>query len=340
MTKKNVAVPDVESSIARRSEIKSRIQEITSLLGMGRLVSVGSLGTAAADANSIFKYFINKHCNGSETNIPEEKKSEYRAIKEDAETKSAVYADVKQKVDDLRAELAELKIELESLGRQASVEDVLKYQDEAANIESHIGELNQAIAREEKKVAQVQGNPELLAALQRTREDLMADIALNVPVDQSRLAEIETQIASEEAGIREAKKSGASAAIVISGLQRKVDEAAQSLARVRETLQTVYCDFLISEAEKEGGEFAALSDKLWEKYSRLLALGTMIEMHPTAKGMSIISGVSRNLRVPSFNLKSCQNGCRADGFRYTTNPFDVNAAIDAAKRDIAALGIK
>lgn len=336
--KKN-AIPGVEASIARRSEIKSRIQEITSLLNMGRLASVGSLGTASADANSRADHFINRHGNGSEANIPEGKKSEYRAIKEDADRKHCEYVDVKQKVSELRDELAELNIELESIGHEATADNVLMYQSEAAAIENDIARMRQIIASEEKNVALGDSCNKALEGLHRERENLMANIALGESNDQQRLDEITVLIAKEEVQIRETKNVAESAAIIIAGLQRRIEEAIQSLNKVKEKQQIVYGDFLLSEAEREGSEFVALSDKLWEKYSRLLALGTMIEQHPTVKGPSIISGVSRNLRVPSFNLKSCQNGCRADGFRYTSNPFNVNTAIEAAKRDIAALGI-
>lgn len=336
---KKIAIPDVEVSIARRSEIKDRMQEITSLLNMGRLASVRSLGTASADANSRFTSFINQHGNGSESNIPEGKESEYRAIKEDADRKHSEYVEVQQKVSELRDELAELKIQLESLGHEATVDNVLMYQSEAATIENDIAKMRQVIASEEKNVALGESCNKALESLHRERENLMANIALGESTDQQRLDEIAGLIAKEEEQIRETKNIAESAAIIIAGLQRRIEEATQSLHKVKEKQQIVYGDFLLSEAEREGSEFVALSDKLWEKYSRLLALGTMVEQHPTVKGPSIISGVSRNLRIPSFNLKSCQNGCRSDGFRYTSSPFNVNSAIDAAKRDIAALGI-
>lgn len=334
--KKQIAIPDVEASIARRSEIKSRIQSI--IIERGSL-PVQQLGAASQEAITNDKYFVDRYGHGNEENIPEGKRAEYRPLKESAKNKSAAYLLAKQKDEALLAELAELNSELETIGRKATAGDVLMYQAEAADIESDINKLRQIIAREENNVALGNTCSEGLNGLHREREDLMADIAIGNSSDQQRLDDIEVLIAKEEAQIRETKNVAAAAKIIIAGLQRKVDDSAQSLAKVREKLQMVYGDFLICEAEKEGGEFAALSDKLWEKYSRLLALGTMIERHPTVKGPSIISAVSRNLRVPSFNLKSCLNGCRADGFRYTSNPFNVNTAIEDAKRDIAALGI-
>ena len=338
MTKKNVESAGVEESLARRQKIESSIQGLISQLG--HLANVQQLGIDCGEARTRAESFLRGRGNGNEANIPAAWQGEYSKLKEDAEKKRQAYATAKQKDEALRKELADLKAELEMIGRQAAAADVKKYQDEAADIESRIEELKQAVMRENDKIALCNTGSRALADLHREREDLMADIAIGATGNKPRLAEIEAQISKEETRISETKKVKTSAEIVINGLQRKVAEAEKALANVKETLQTVYCDFLISEAEKEGAKFVEMSGKLWEQFSRIIALGTMIENHPEAQGVSIISGECRGFKIPSFILKSCPSDSPVNGFLHKFNQLDISEATGSVKRDIAALGIK
>lgn len=337
MSKKNVEVPSIEESLAKRKAIKNRIDEV--IIQLSRFGNLSQLGTACADSMSRAKNFLNYRGNGVEASLSENHKREYNALKEDAEKKSAVYSADKQKDEALRKELAELRVELENLDRYASAGDVKKYQNEADEIEVHIKELNQAIMRVSEKATQSNGVSDELNNLHREREDLMADMAIGVANNDVRLAEIEALISKEESRISEAKKVGDDAKKVIAGLQRKITEAEQKLADVNETLQSVYCEFLISEAEKEGARFIELSGKLWGQFSRLIALGTMIENHPGANGVSIITGNCRNIKLPLFNLKSCPDNQQESGFYRTFNQLNISDEVYTVKRDFAALGL-
>jgi hypothetical protein len=337
MSKKNVEVPSIEEALAKRKITKNRIDEI--IIQLGRFGNLSQLGIACGDSMSRAKSFLNNRGNGVEASLSENHLREYNALKEDTEKKRAVYSADKQKDAALRKELAELQVELENHDHYACAGDVKKYQNEADEIEVHIKELNQAIIRESEKATQSNAVSDELKSLHREREDLMADMAIGAINNDVRLAEIEALISKEESRISEAKKIGAAAKIVVAGLQRKITEAEQKLADVKETLQSVYGEFLISEAEKEGAKFIELSGKLWDQFSRLIALGTMIENHPGTNGISIISGNCRNIKLPLFNLKSCPDDQEESGFYRTFNQLNISDEVYTVKRDFAALGI-
>jgi hypothetical protein len=334
---KNTKIQNVETLLAERNRIESRINQVTATLG--RFANVSLLGIASADANTTFNNFLNIYGKGNEAQIPEGKKGGFRLLKEDADKKRDLYTGKKQEEEALRKELADLQAELERCGRYASSSNVLQLQADVTDIDDYIKELMKTIGREEEKVRLGNVGSHLLTDLCREREDLMAEVALGSSVDQSSIDQIAEQIAEEEARISEAMKAGEQASIIIAGLRRKVDEAERALARKRDALQVVYCDFLITEAEKAGTEFVELSKKLWEKFSRLMALGTMIEGHPSAQGKSVILGQCRAFKIPGFKLESCQTSLQDHGHLHSIHQLDITAAIAATKDDITALGI-
>jgi len=337
MAKKN-GVQSVESNIANRREIESRIQGICSRLG--QLTNLNQIGIACAESRTKAESFLGYHGKGNESEIPDAKINEYTRLKEDAKATRETYLIAKSEDEDLRSELAELNLKLHDMGRQAAADDVLKYQAKVASIENHISGLKQAITREKEKVNCGNAISDVLASLQREREDLLADVAIGGPGNPSRLTEIEAQIAGEEARILETKSVGKSAEAVVAGLLRKVDESEKALDEAKDILETVYCDFLISEAEREGIQFTDLSNKLWDKFSKIIALGTMIENHPKANGASIISGDCRDFKIPVFKLGSCPETPQSKGFQKTFSELDLSAVVESAKDEMAALGIK
>ncbi len=302
---------------------------------------LNQLGIANAEARNKAKYYLDYHGGGSEANIPDAKKGEYTRLKQDAEAKSGPYQAARIKDEALRTELADSKSELKNIGRQAAAEDVLRLQAKVDGIVFQISEYKRVIALEEDKIAQGNVDSKQLDLLHLKRSDLMADRALGKTVEQASLDEIEAQILEEER-IIQAKTVGSSAEIIIGGLKRKINDAEQILAPMKSDLQTIYCDYLIAEAEKTGTEFVELAAKLWEKHLRVLALGKIIEQQPSANGISIATSDCMKFKIPAFNLKSCLEGGNQSRWlpQHTEEAYpDITAAVDSVKNDIGALGI-
>lgn len=336
MAKKSIEGQNIEKTIVKRQEIKARIDDICRELT--RFSGIEQRGIASAEARSRVDNLINKY--GSENNIPENRVSEYAAFKADVDAKHAAYIAERQKKEALQKEHTDLQAELKSISRQATLDALLWQQAKVSDIENQIAELKRVIALEEAKIAQSNDDREPQGSLHHKYSELMADRALGKVVEQSSLDEIETQITEEKKRISQAKAAGSQAEIVIAGLKRKILDAEQILTPAKKTLQTVYCDYLITEAEKAGGEFVVLADQLWQKHLRLLALGTMIEQSPDASGTSIILARNRSFKIPAFNLESCQKNSSQDALLYPINDYvDVNAEIESLKRDIGALGV-
>lgn len=336
MTKKANATPNIEETISKRQAIEAEISAITSSLSA--LVNLPQLQIAAAEARSKAESYLQYHGNGDKLKIPAGKQAEYTRLVQDAEDKTRPVAALSAQDKTLRAKLAELKNELENIGRAATAADVLRYQAKVAEIEKYIEELKQTAMCELDKVAIV--TTEELDSLYREREDLLADMAMGNVTNTGRTSEIEALIAKETARISEAKEAAKIANSVVAGLQRKTSEAEQRLAETKGILENVRFEFLVSEAEREGATFTELSEKYWGQFSRLIALGTMIEDHPAAKGVSIISGNCRSIKLPMFNLKSCPDNNKGSGFYRAFNQLDISAATDAVRLHFTELGIK
>jgi len=339
MSKKTVEVPTVEDRIAKRQEIENRIKEVSSQLG--HLMNLPQLGIASAEAASKAKSYLQYHGNGNEASIPDAKKGEYARLKQDAEEKRNRYLPAKAKDESLQTELAELKAELKNTSRQAAAEDVLRHQAKVADLEFQISEFKRVIALEEEKIAQSNIDTNHLLSLHHKRSDLMADRALGKTIDQTCLDELDAQISEKDSKIKMAKDASAQAQIVIAGLKRKILGSEQVLAPMKSDLQTIYCDYLIAEAEKTGGEFAELAAKLWEKHLRLLALSSMVEKQPDAKGITIAMGHCLKFKIPAFNLESCRAADNQSSWLLGTDTGypDITDAVGSTKRDIVASGI-
>lgn len=336
MTKKTNATPNIEETLSKRQALESEISAITSSLNA--LSNLPQLGIAAAAARSKAESYLQYHGNGDKFKIPAGKQAEYARLVQDAEDKTRPVAASSAQDKTLRAKLAELKNELENLDRTATVADVKKYQAKVSEIGKYIEELKQAVLSELDKVAIA--TTEALDSLCREREDLLADMAMGNATDAGRMSEIEALITEETARISEAKKAAEVANRARAGLQRKISEAEQRLAETKKILEKVRFEFLVSEAEREGAIFTELSEQYWEQFSRLIALGTMIEGHPAAKGVSIISGYCRSIKLPMFNLKSCPDNNKESGVYRTFNQLDISAATDAVRLHFTKLGIK
>lgn len=335
MSKRIAENYDAEKLLVEKNEIKSRIKIIHNSITR---MCTQPLSTVAADARARIQSYLYNHAGGNESNLSETRKAEYLRLKEDAGQKQKVLLKKLEEEKALLAELDELKARLSSLSRAASADNVLQLQTDVAEIESRITELTTAISREEDKVRQGNANSSLLDKLNRQREDLLADVALGVKVDQTAQQQIENKIAEEEQRVREAYNLACQAANAIAGLQRKIEEAQQEHTAKKEALQQAYCDFLITEVEKAGAEFSKTAERLWGQFSRVLALGEMIEKHPSADGKQIITGKCREFNIPAFMLDACSSQKKSD-FLFDFKNIDISAAINSVKGDIAALGI-
>ena len=116
----------------------------------------------------------------------------------------AYYHQIKANIDDLssendrrqdlerrtRAELVNLNRELENLDLQISMQDLLAIQGKAATLQEHIEGLSQVAASEQEKINALEHNNTVtLAALLEERENLLADIASGVRIEEGQSRE-------------------------------------------------------------------------------------------------------------------------------------------------------
>lgn len=147
MPKNTVSGPAVEERIARRAELESLIAGISRELNT--LSDVHQLAIAASEARMRVSNFILCRGRGNEASIPEPWVGEFRQLKEDAEKKALAHKSADDRFNLLKADRAGLKAELESIEFSAKVEDVVKYQNQIADAEQLVSDLNQAIAKEQ-----------------------------------------------------------------------------------------------------------------------------------------------------------------------------------------------
>lgn len=129
---------------------------------------------------------------------------------------------------------------------------------------------------------------------------------------------------------------------IISGLERKVAVSEEALNELKQTLQTVCLHFLISSAEKAGNEYAELANALTAKAQRIIAIGKLIERHPSAKMSNLIyTGHNEGFKIPVFNLKATESTEKIDKYILSgVSQPGISAEMEAVKHEFEALGIR
>jgi hypothetical protein len=322
----------VEKLLVTRSSIEQKIEGINRTLTCFPVVN--RLGIAAKEA----AYGVERYMSGRSNGLSENEKRELQTMKDDATNKQNLFLSKKQEEEALRSELASLQTQLSDISRQATATNVLQFQSMIAGMENDLKGLMQTMASEQEKVSQGTAGSQHYADLCREREEIMADLATGVTTDQSLLAEVEAQITTEENRMREVRETGARSAIVVVGIQRRITTAEEAIGLKKAALRTVYCDFLITEAERVGEEFAAAAKALTDKFAQIVAIGTMIKENPEAKGRNVLTGPWLNFKIPKFDLGSCNSS--TGNFFWEAGQLNLPQTIQAVKADMAALGIK
>ena len=181
MKKNKVEGKGIAETVERKREIKQKIISINRELGR---INVPSMTMSAGDARIRFNSFV--HLNGGDENkIPENKKGEFRKLKEDMTAKEAAEKTAKKQHKELSSELSGLKKELLCLRSPAKISDfsirglrdfVLKavspWLERINSIEER---LNRLVIRRDSLKEELE-NPEIQS------EDLDEETLLNIPI--------------------------------------------------------------------------------------------------------------------------------------------------------------
>jgi len=330
----NVAVIEL---INEKRELEGRIADIVSQLG--RMPNVNSLAIEAAEWNTRLESFIRLN-GGSEANIAESRKDDFLEIKRKAEQTASVAKKVGEKQASLAGELAELKEKLENFQFRAGAKEVRNCRNKAAELERRVDELNALITQEEAKVAQAREDNPHFAKMIREREDLLADVAAGVEIDKAKFEKLEARIAEEEKKKKELGKAVFVAVQTIAGLRRKFEQASMELRTARENCRAVVSQFLKTEAQLAGEEYAQLARQLSEKFMQIMSLSEMLQNRNA--GINIFGAYCADFQIPAFNLEACRSvACKSNPgliFRYET--ADKTLALDVETKRIKALGVE
>jgi DNA repair exonuclease SbcCD ATPase subunit len=236
----------------------------------------------------------------------------------------------------------------------AAVVMVLGYQQEVKEAEEHVVALKAAITEQRERVQKANSFTTNVPELLTQRENLLADIVLNKRSNKE-LEELDAVIAGAQKELDEntanAGRVVPDAKAAIAGLERRLAEAEESLARLKEKKPEELWAFLLSEAERIGGEYSEACKVVAAKHRQLLAIDGIIKRITNyARNKTILTNWGVDLELPLFRLDACKGlagNCqpgyeaRVKEAELTKNDRRVMAAAEEQERArIAAMGIE
>jgi hypothetical protein len=323
----------VEERIATEKAISERIAELTAEINS--LGAVDQLNAAALDAISRADNFLRVR-GGGEKEIVGRDREELRTLKVNAETAKTAALTAREADVRLRNELADLRGKLEDLTYSASLQEVLNHQGRISAAKQEISQLEKAIAGQEAVIRNNVGPN--LAPLYRRRQDLLADQALGQSVDQE-LSLVNESIVVKEGEAEQAAKRRTNSQNSITGLNSKLSKVKAFLADLEQTEKNVLLHFLMSEAERAGGDFVTASSHLQEAYGRLYGLDSIVNKLKLNK--SVLGLYPRCPELPIFNLKAFagKEMGHKTGLMFSHASFDRLTACAKEEQRIKGLGI-
>lgn len=231
---------------------------------------------------------------------------------------SSFLDDAKRDVERLRTELARLesqaikvneersrlRAEIDALGSGVDATILVAHQKSVLAARVKVDDLKSLIStkEEELKSASVDSD-EQFEGLQRRREDVLAAVATG-EATQDAIAAIDGEIATlladtdgqEGARLQQYRELSQT----LSGLERKLKEAVDTLAQLEADTPEMLTSFLRTEAEDAGRAYIESARVVIENFQRLHTLNTLI----TSRGQSSPISVKAfpDMRLPAFVL--------------------------------------
>lgn len=221
-----------------------------------------------------------------------------------------------------------------------ALQEILNHQQAIKDVSSQIEALQSAITFQEGEVAKHQAQLPDLEALERQRENLLADIATGV-AEKSALDALDTRIEGEQAASNQLAPLIVRCNKTLAGLNRKLQEETELLASLQKQTARFQCAYLLAEAELVAEAYVALGGELVAKFSRLSALSILLDGPdcPKIKAPGMVA-----LSLPAFNLKAFPGNTvfNRPGALFVESPTAAQGFewAKAEKENLRALGIE
>ncbi len=177
---------------------------------------------------------------------------------------------------------------------------LLEHQAVVADTQAAVQRLEKAIAEQEALMAKAKENEPDLEPLKLERNVVLAAITLGMKTPDD-LVVVDESIGKAEASLLTIGPTIKRAQETIEGLNRMLQLTQEKLQSSQVQSKRLLLRFLMSEAEAEGAEYAALAVELVERYKRVSSLGYLL----LQKGhVPSIQPMGTHMSIPCFGLES------------------------------------
>lgn len=177
---------------------------------------------------------------------------------------------------------------------------LLAHQDAVVKAQSAVQKLEKAIAEQEALMKDAKDKEPDLEALRVARNTTLAEVSLGLKTADD-LAALDASIETAEALKSTIGPSVKRAQETIDGLNRLLQLGQEKCASLKGKSNGLTIQFLMSEAEAAGAQYADFAAELIRQYKKLAALGALLNQ----KGLGYnIQPMNTSLSIPCFGLES------------------------------------
>lgn len=209
----------------------------------------------------------------------------------------------------VNAGLRELEIKLKNWIEPATQDDLNRLHGEIQDTQANIDRINKKI--EEINNVDRSGYTGKLAELRAEREELAAQVALEEE-PEDKLAKLDKKIREVEELCRADQTAMQDQAGVISGLQKRLNEAETRLSRKQAEISQARHDYLLNQAEKTAKQFIAESKKLAKLDRKMKAYVQVLHLEQNGDD---------SLKIPAYSLPAFTEACCTPDHNYSDPRF-------------------
>ncbi len=212
---------------------------------------------------------------------------------------------IENRLASLRAEQAENSAKLATLHKDISAEDVTALQNMVAQAEEEVNRFHELTQRHQAAKNEAERLSSGLPALQRQREDLLADIA-DGAASADALAAFDEEIRSVKA--QEGKERAKRATIIdeanqmIAGVGRRLAAATQYRDRLLGLHSRCVDLFLVTEAKRLGREYVEHALEAVARLKRLAAIQILVHGRGHQGNLIFAPGHVAEMRLPAIEV--------------------------------------
>lgn len=276
----------------------------------------------------------------NEAGLDADKKDRLDTLRANLSQAKEEAAAMTEQLEQLESQEAVLAVECKDLNLATSLGEITLFQEKLSAAEQMVANLRELIAKQEEIILKTNEGLPSNAGIMKQREDLLAAIAVG-DATETDLEELDRQISEKSRfaaeDLERVKNIVAPARQTIAGLQRRLDEAEETLTTLESRKGEVMRRFLESEAEKAGEEYARLAGELVEKFRQLKALNQI----GLSRGHRSIIQRGVRIDIPAFDLISHVplGERKMTAAENASGGLDLEADICAEESRIKGLGI-